>query len=423
MALTAAGATWPVVPAATLLIGLTGLLSVALRPAKASGTGGFGAAGTGSPLPLTTGLTVVHAAISILMVVAGFAGLLPTHGSTLAALGATLIAGAVSGVAARHLPARVTGWLTAVAASLGVAFTAGRAVELPLPITAFAVLGAAASALALGATLSYRGLHPAHRDTVHPSAADPNVAGPSAAHVTTAWPSAGRSDSAQRITAPRRLEARAVQAAAHAGAVLALLLTWGSARHAAVVCTLWGVALGLRALLPGERATVRRLLVVAAATTELSGWWLLIAAAQVSTLEAYTLPAAAVALLAGWLGLRSRPSLGSWTALGPALAAALLPTLASVLVGEGQPIRRLLLGLGALAVVLAGAQTRRRAPVITGGAVLAIVALHELILVWDLLPRWIPLAAGGLLLVGLAMTVERRRRDLSRVRAALTRMS
>jgi len=44
------------------------------------------------------------------------------------------------------------------------------------------------------------------------------------------------------------------------------------------------------------------------------------------------------------------------------------------------------------------------------------------VLVWDLLPRWIPLAAAGLLLVGLAMTLERRRRDLARVRAALTRM-
>jgi hypothetical protein len=108
---------------------------------------------------------------------------------------------------------------------------------------------------------------------------------------------------------------------------------------------------------------------------------------------------------------------------GPALAAALLPTLASVLADEGQPLRRLLLGAGALGVLLAGAYGRLRAPVVTGGAVLAVVALHELVLVWDLLPRWIPLAAAGLLLVGLAMTLERRRRDLARFRATLARMS
>jgi hypothetical protein len=55
--------------------------------------------------------------------------------------------------------------------------------------------------------------------------------------------------------------------------------------------------------------------------------------------------------------------------------------------------------------------------------VLILVALHEAVLVWDLLPRWIPLAVAGLLLVGLAMTVERRRRDLARMRAAITRMT
>jgi hypothetical protein len=156
---------------------------------------------------------------------------------------------------------------------------------------------------------------------------------------------------------------------------------------------------------------------------ELGGWWLLIAGERVATVEAYTVPAAAVALLAGWSARRSRSGMSSWTTYGPALAAALLPTLASVLVGEGEPLRRLLLGAGALVVLLAGAYARLRAPVVAGGAVLAVVALHELVLVWDLLPRWIPLAAAGLLLVGLAMTLERRRRDLARFRATLARMS
>jgi hypothetical protein len=43
--------------------------------------------------------------------------------------------------------------------------------------------------------------------------------------------------------------------------------------------------------------------------------------------------------------------------------------------------------------------------------------------VWELIPRWIPLAAGGIVLVLLAATLERRRRDLTRVRAALGRMT
>jgi hypothetical protein len=181
--------------------------------------------------------------------------------------------------------------------------------------------------------------------------------------------------------------------------------------------------LGLRALWPGERVGIRRVLVVAAAGAEVGGWWLLIAAERVSTLEAYTLPGAGFALLAGWFAMRSRPDLTSWTVYGPALAAALLPSLASVLITDGQPVRRLLVGLAALAVVVAGARARLKAPVIIGGLVLLATAINELKLVWDLLPRWIPLAAGGLLLVGLAMTLERRRRDLSRFRSALTRMS
>ena len=86
-------------------------------------------------------------------------------------------------------------------------------------------------------------------------------------------------------------------------------------------------------------------------------------------------------------------------------------------------MRRLVLGLAALVIVLVGARARLQAPVVAGGGVLILVALHEAVLVWDLLPRWIPLAVAGLLLVGLAMTVERRRRDIARMRAAITRMT
>jgi len=114
----------------------------------------------------------------------------------------------------------------------------------------------------------------------------------------------------------------------------------------------------------------------------------------------------------------------SWTTYGPALIIGLVPSLGTVLTNdEGQQLRRLLLGIAAMVVLLAGARTRLRAPVIVGGATLAVVAVHELALVWDLIPRWIPLAAGGLLLVLLAATLESRRRDLARFRHAIGRMS
>jgi hypothetical protein len=72
--------------------------------------------------------------------------------------------------------------------------------------------------------------------------------------------------------------------------------------------------------------------------------------------------------------------------------------------------------------VLAGAARRWQAPVLLGGATLALLALHELARSWDLLPRWIFLAVGGLALIALASTYERRRRDLARLRTALGRM-
>ena len=92
-------------------------------------------------------------------------------------------------------------------------------------------------------------------------------------------------------------------------------------------------------------------------------------------------------------------------------------------VEPGYPLRRLALGAAAVAVVLAGSAGRRQAPVVVGGAVLTLLALHEIALLWDLLPRWIPLATAGLLLVGVAMTYERRRRDLNRLRGAVGRMT
>jgi hypothetical protein len=60
---------------------------------------------------------------------------------------------------------------------------------------------------------------------------------------------------------------------------------------------------------------------------------------------------------------------------------------------------------------------------VVGGAVLVILALHEVALLWDRLPRWIPLGLGGVVLVTLAITYERRRRDMTRLRGALGRMS
>lgn len=362
--LAAAGAPWPVVPAVVLGTGLGALLVAALAP----------------PRPVLRPVTVP---LGVVLVLPGLGGLLATRVGTLAGLGALVVVAAVVGVAGRYAGARLAGWLAAVAAATGFAVTASLAAGQPVRTAAFAVLAVAAVVLH-GVPL----LRPDGRVRV-------------AGAIGTA----------------------ALEAAAQAVAVLALLLTGGALRHAAAVCVLWGVAVAVRVLRRGESPAGRRALAAVAGGSELLGGWLLLAAGGVVVLEAYTAPAAALALAAGLVVLRTRPGLNSWLALGPGLAAALLPSLVSVVAApDPQPWRRLALGAVALAAVLAGAARRWQAPVVLGAAVLVPLALHELARGWDLLPRWIFLGLGGLALIGLAATYERRRRDLARLRALVGRM-
>ncbi|WP_433614907.1 SCO7613 C-terminal domain-containing membrane protein [Dactylosporangium sp. CA-139114] len=304
-------------------------------------------------------------------IVPGLAGLLAAAWSTLAGLGLVVAAAVVAGVAGRTAVARGTGWTVAGIAGAWLAFAAGRAAGLPLTATAYLVL--AAAGLALGGGFLLRG---------------------------------------------RGAEARPLDGVAHAAAVVAFLLATGDVAAAGGVAGLWGVALGLR----GLGGPARIAYAAGAVAAELVAYELVLVAREVSLAEAYTAPVALAALVAGWFAARRNPALTSWTAFGPALLAGLLPSLALVMTTPGAPGRRLLLGAAAVAVVLAGARLRLKAPIAAGGAVLAVLAWHEVLLFWDYLPRWAPLAVAGALLVGFAVTYERRIRDLTRLRDAMGRM-
>jgi len=367
-AVVASHAPWPTVPAVTLGLGLAIVLAVAIA-------GGNGAR------------AAIAASQAMIYVGAGLAGLLTLEWSTLVGLGATAVGFAAIGLAGRTGSWRTAGWTLSAVAALATATAAGFAADLAPRTVAFAVLATAALCLLGGAALA-------------------------------------------RSRSTNAIEGLALQAVGHAGAGLALLLTTGSDRYAAAICTLWGIAVGGRALWPGTGRTARGVFAAVAGAFELVAWWLLLSDLDVAVVEAYTLPLAALALVAGLVAARGRPELGSWVAYGPALAAAFLPSVGTVLgvtaagpVEDGQPWRRLLLGVGAILVVVGGSTRRRQAPVVVGGAVLVILALHEVALLWDRLPRWIPLGLGGAVLVTLAITYERRRRDMTRLREALGRMS
>ena len=153
--------------------------------------------------------------------------------------------------------------------------------------------------------------------------------------------------------------------------------------------------------------------------------WVRMAAWGVGSPEAYTLAVTVPALLVGVIRRRKDTQVSSWTAYGPGISVTLVPSLFAAW-GDAHWTRPLLLGGAALAVTLVGARHRLQAPLVLGGTVLALDALHELApyiaQVAGALPRWAPPALAGLLLLALGATYEQRIRDARRAREVLGRM-
>ncbi|MFF9126383.1 SCO7613 C-terminal domain-containing membrane protein [Streptomyces sp. NPDC014889] len=169
----------------------------------------------------------------------------------------------------------------------------------------------------------------------------------------------------------------------------------------------------------------RRQVGYAAAALFVLATWVRLGSWAVGTPEAYTLPVTVPALVVGCLRRRRDPGASSWTAYGPGLAATLAPSLLAAWADTDWP-RPLLLGTAALVLTLVGARHRLQAPLVLGGSVLVLDALHELapylVQLAGALPRWLPPAFAGLLLLALGATYEQRIRDARRMREALGRM-
>ncbi|WP_381800739.1 SCO7613 C-terminal domain-containing membrane protein [Streptomyces niveus] len=208
--------------------------------------------------------------------------------------------------------------------------------------------------------------------------------------------------------------------AAGAG-LLALGLAAGRPETVALVLALSGVVAAGAALRPDRRPAAGYL----GAALFVLATWVRLYASDVATPEAYTLPVTVPALVVGVLRRRGDPEASSWTAYGPGLAATLLPSLAAAW-GDTHWLRPLTLGIAALVVTLAGARLRLQALLVLGGAVLALDTLHELapyiVQVVGALPRWLPPALAGLLLLAVGATYERRLNDARRLRESLGRM-
>lgn len=209
--------------------------------------------------------------------------------------------------------------------------------------------------------------------------------------------------------------ALAVEAGGYLAGLLALCLGAGDADVLSLVLALAGAAAGLVAL-RGER---RRAGALAAAVLVAASSWVRLGLAGVHAPEAYTVSASCVLLGVGWVRRRRQPGVGSYEAYASGLAVTLGPSLVAAW-GDPRWERPLLLGLGALAVTLLGAHHRLRAPLLLGGGVLLADAVHELaptvVQSLGLLPRWVPVALAGALLVYVGATYERRLVDARRIR-------
>ncbi|MFI1506319.1 SCO7613 C-terminal domain-containing membrane protein [Streptomyces sp. NPDC020597] len=310
--------------------------------------------------------------------------------ATALALGSSLGLALLS-LAAEPATLTVLGALTAVCAA---AAWRGRST----PVSAAAALGyATALACAAGAAAGWRPEHIALLVLLVPAAA--------------ALVAARTGDAATTL---------AVEATGGVAGLVAIGLAVLDLPVLALVLSLCAVIAAGTAVRPDRRFAAH-----AAAVLFVLASWVRLAAWQVDVPEAYTLPATLPALVVGVLRRRRDPRTSSWTAYGPGLAATLVPSLA-VTWYDPAWTRALLLGAAALALTLLGARHRLQAPLVLGGSVLTLDALHQLApylaQVGDVLPRWVPPALAGLLLLALGATYEQRLRDVRRVREVLDRM-
>ncbi|MFE7776074.1 SCO7613 C-terminal domain-containing membrane protein [Streptomyces sp. NPDC057445] len=206
-----------------------------------------------------------------------------------------------------------------------------------------------------------------------------------------------------------------------AAGLVAIALAVPDAPTLALVLALAGVVAAGTAVRPERRPVAG----YAAAALFVLASWVRLAASDVSVPEAYTLPVTVPALAVGLLRRRRDPEASSWVAYGPGLAATLVPSLFAAW-DDAHWLRPLLLGVAALVITLAGARLRLQALLVLGGAALALDALHELapyvVQVVGALPRWLPPALAGLLLLAVGATYEQRLRDARRLREIVNRM-
>jgi hypothetical protein len=356
---------WPVAGTAALLIFTGVMIALALIPPPIA-----------TRAPLVRGARNIAFVIGLLAGGAGMAGSLATHPLTLGTLGCAVVVGLVAAIGGRTSHARILGWLFAAFNGQFFVLAAALTVGVARQWAAFGVLAVGAGLLILESALPRLGL-PQYR-----------------------------------------AEATTVEWSGYGSALIAGALAFDAPAQLAALLAAWGAVLGLAVGRPGRDARQRRIIFWLAIGFEFLGWCVFMTLSDVAVPEAYTLPFAALALLAGVREVRLRADVSSWAAYGPALLAAFVPTVAIVLTTDAGDLRELLLLLGAVATLIVGTVWRQQAPVIVGAAATAVAAIHFAVTLVGPWPILIPI---GVILLLLGATNESRRRT-ERLRGAVARL-
>ncbi len=434
-----------------VVVGAIGLGLLALRPVSRSvgdlwllGQAGLGqlllvgvAAAHGSDIPTTVTLLVVA------LVATATAVLRPAWRAAAAGTGALALLGAVT--VASGLGSPTAQVLAVTALGLVLAATAlarpARAEEAPVAVVAglsfaLALLASVSEPLTdgiiatvLAAVTAATGATAALRERVRPAAEAVTVLSGTAA----LWLVGGlASPDVQWILLALTAALLAALASWRRGTPDELVLGLG-----AVLTSLVAVAVALDRSWPHAAAGAaaayaliavgyaalphRRGVVTAAVVGFTSATWIELLEADVTRLEAYTVPLALLLLAAG---LWSHHQLGdrSWSIAGPALAVGLLPSALATAVSDDLPRALVTVTVGA-AVLALGAWRRWQSLVVVGAVAAALVAVTQLGPVTLQAPRYLTLGTVGVALLLLGVRYEQSRAGARQAVSWLSSMS
>ena len=136
---------------------------------------------------------------------------------------------------------------------------------------------------------------------------------------------------------------------------------------------------------------------------------------RLDPVEFASVPLALALIAGGVLTMARKPEARSWPNLGPGIVVLLLPSIVATY-GEDDLWRLVAVGVVGVATVLIGALRRLQAPLILGTVFVLAHAIHtfspQIRALYEFTPWWIWLIVGGLIVVVVAIRIERSIRDL-----------